>query len=197
MTSSQKVDAFIENSGQWIDELKLLRQIFNSTELIENFKWGAPIYTINNKNVVGMVGFKNHLGIWFYQGVFLKDAKGILINAQKGKTKGLRQLRINKGDKIEKTIVLNYTIEAIENCKAGKEIKPENKKTIIPTVLKEAFKEDTTLSDLFKKLTPGKQREYAEFITTAKQETTKLNRLEKIRPMIKNGVGLHDKYKKS
>ena len=44
-------------------------------------------------------------------------------------------------------------------------------------------------------LTPGKQREYAEYIQTAKQDATKQTRLEKITPMILKGVGLNDKYK--
>jgi uncharacterized protein YdeI (YjbR/CyaY-like superfamily) len=44
-------------------------------------------------------------------------------------------------------------------------------------------------------LTPGKQREYAEYITEAKKDETKLKRIEKIIPMIKAGIGLNDKYK--
>ena len=40
-----------------------------------------------------------------------------------------------------------------------------------------------------------KQREYCEYIATAKRDPTKLSRLEKIKPMILNGTGLHDKYK--
>ena len=51
------------------------------------------------------------------------------------------------------------------------------------------------LFDAFKLLTPSKQREYCEYIDTAKRETTKQTRLEKIKPMIIQGIGLHDKYK--
>jgi uncharacterized protein YdeI (YjbR/CyaY-like superfamily) len=48
----------------------------------------------------------------------------------------------------------------------------------------------------FDKLTPGRQREYAEYISTAKQEATKKRRLQKITPMIEKGIGLNDKYQK-
>ncbi|WP_236458895.1 MULTISPECIES: YdeI/OmpD-associated family protein [Flavobacterium] len=34
-----------------------------------------------------------------------------------------------------------------------------------------------------------------EYIETAKQEKTKLSRLEKIKPMIMKNIGLNDKYK--
>ncbi|MEL7473318.1 MAG: YdeI/OmpD-associated family protein, partial [Planctomycetota bacterium] len=42
---------------------------------------------------------------------------------------------------------------------------------------------------------PGKQRQYNEHVSEAKREETKLKRVEKIKPMILEGVGLHDKYK--
>ena len=48
----------------------------------------------------------------------------------------------------------------------------------------------------FKKLTYSKQKDYAEYIATAKQEKTKLSRLEKIVPLILNGKGINDIYRK-
>ena len=47
----------------------------------------------------------------------------------------------------------------------------------------------------FEKLTPGKQKEYIVFINEAKQEQTRLSRLEKIKPLILLSAGLNDKYK--
>jgi uncharacterized protein YdeI (YjbR/CyaY-like superfamily) len=47
----------------------------------------------------------------------------------------------------------------------------------------------------FEKLTPGKKREYLEYIDTAKREETKISRFEKIKPMILLGMGLNDQYK--
>ncbi|MCF8272843.1 MAG: YdeI/OmpD-associated family protein [Flavobacteriaceae bacterium] len=44
-------------------------------------------------------------------------------------------------------------------------------------------------------LTPYKQKEYSEYIATAKRETTIEYRIEKIKPMILKRVGLNDKYK--
>jgi uncharacterized protein YdeI (YjbR/CyaY-like superfamily) len=58
-----------------------------------------------------------------------------------------------------------------------------------------AKKNDTILKTSFAKLTPGKQKEYIIYINEAKQEATKLKRLEKIKPMILQGIGLNDKYK--
>ena len=90
----------------------------------------------------------------------------------------------------------DYIKEAIENQKYCKEVKPDRTKneTVIPDELQQILNEDTNLLENFKSLTPYKQREYCEHIASAKREATKLSRLEKITPMILNGVGLHDKY---
>ncbi len=47
----------------------------------------------------------------------------------------------------------------------------------------------------FKAFTSSRQRELAEHISFAKREATKQSRIEKIVPMILDGVGLHDKYR--
>jgi len=119
-----------------------------------------------------------------------------LVNAQEGKTKALRQMRFTSINDIDKNVVLHYIKEAIENQKSGKGVKPDRTKneTVIPDELQQILNEDTNLLENFKSLTPYKQREYCEHIASAKREATKLSRLEKITPMILNGVGLHDKY---
>ena len=196
MASTKTVDAFIAKQAQWKTELETLRSIFQKTELLEEIKWGSPTYTLNGKLVAGFVGFKNHYAIWFHQGVFLKDLQKKLLNAQEGKTKAMRQWRFERDEEIPEELVLDYIQEAIENCLAGKEVKIERRVGVsIPPYLKDAFKKDDGFHEAFKKLTPGKQREYADYIATAKQEATKAKRLDKIMPMIQQGVGLNDKYK--
>jgi len=191
------VEEYIESHEQWVEALTILRNIINSTEMEETLKWSSPVYTLNGKNVLGLGAFNHHFGLWFFNGVFLKDEKKLLINAQEGKTKALRQMRFTTIEDIDNKTVLTYVKEAIENQKLGKEIKVDRskKETVIPDELQQILNEDTNLLENFKSLTPYKQREYCEHIASAKREATKLSRLEKITPMILNGVGLHDKYK--
>lgn len=197
MKKIYSVEEYIETNPKYSNELSLLRTIINSTELEETVKWSMPTYCLNGKNVLGIGAFKNHFCLWFHQGVFLKDEHNLLINAQENKTKAMRQMRFNSIVDINKTIVLAYVKEAIENQHTGKEIKPKrtSKTIIVPEELKLLLKSNTVLNTSFKTLTPGKQREYCEYIIEAKRETTKLKRLEKITPMIIQGVGLNDKYK--
>jgi uncharacterized protein YdeI (YjbR/CyaY-like superfamily) len=196
MKKVTSVEEYIETHEKFSDALSILRNIINSTGLNEAIKWSAPVYDLNGKNVVGLGAFKNHFGMWFFNGVFLKDEHNLLVNAQEGKTKALRQMRFESINDINKDAVLAYVKEAIENQKAGKEIKPDRskKETVIPQELKAVLERNTTLYKSFNVLSPSKQREYCEHIATAKREATKLSRLEKITPMILNGVGLNDKY---
>ncbi|WP_053990286.1 YdeI family protein [Mangrovimonas sp. TPBH4] len=195
MAKATSVEAYIENSN-FPEALNLLREIITSTEVEESLKWNAPVYAIGGKNVIGLGAFKNHFGIWFFNGVFLKDEKQLLVNAQET-TKALRQMRFESIEDIDKNAVLSYVKEAIENQKLGKELKPERKgKTVeVPEELQNAFDNNSDLKEHFEALTPGKQREYCEHIASAKRDTTKLSRLEKITPMIMKGIGLNDKYK--
>lgn len=192
----KSVQEYIETHPTWEKELESLRAIMQNTELEECIKWGAPVYALKGKNVAGIAAFKNHCALWFFNGALLKENTLSLHNAQEGKTKALRQIRFEKGDKIEPEILQKYVLEAIQIQREGKEIKPvPSKELVVPSELKVAFREDKDLEKSFQQLTKGKQREYADYISQAKRETTKQSRLEKIKPMIKNGEGLHDKYK--
>jgi uncharacterized protein YdeI (YjbR/CyaY-like superfamily) len=197
MKKVHSIEEYVEVNSHFGDELKILRDLISKTDLEETIKWSAPVYTLNGKNVLGLGAFKHHFGIWFFNGVFLKDEHNLLINAQEDKTKALRQMRFTHKDEINEATVLTYIKEAIENQRLGKELKPtrHKKAVLVPDALKESFKSNKDLQVAFKALTPSKQREYCDYITSAKRDETKLSRLEKITPIILSGLGLNDKYK--
>jgi uncharacterized protein YdeI (YjbR/CyaY-like superfamily) len=119
----------------------------------------------------------------------------VLINAQEEKTKGMRQWGFGSDDDIDENLIKSYLLEAIQNQKDGKEIKPEKKPLIIPDELKEELAADALLFEAFETLTLTCKREYAEYIADAKRAETKQTRLQKIIPMIKAKKGLNDQYK--
>ena len=187
---------YIEKHPQWEHELIQLREVILSTDLKETIKWGAATYTLNNKNVVSLGGFKNHYALWFFNGALLQKNTNLLVNAQEGKTKALRQIKFTKEDKIDSPTLKTYIGEAIELQKEGKSVPiQKNKELLIPTELTQYFQKNPEMETSFYNLTKGKQREYADYIREAKRSNTKDKRLEKIKPMIINQVGLYDKYK--
>lgn len=194
MQKTKTVEAYLQKSG-WQKELTALRDILKQTELEECIKWGSPTYTLQGKNVVAFSGFKNHFALWFHNGVFLKDKDNELINAQEGTTKGLRQWRFTSMEQINAEKILAYVQEAIKNQKQGLSIQPAQKQVSMPAELDEALDQNPQLRQQFDALTPGRRKEYAEYIGAAKQEKTRLSRLEKCMPLILNGLGLNDKYR--
>jgi uncharacterized protein YdeI (YjbR/CyaY-like superfamily) len=187
----------MNNKNHWKTELELLKSIIAKTVLIETTKWGGCVYVLNNKNVIGVGGFKNFFTLWFFNGVFLKDKKKYLVNANEGVTKSLRQWRFTSKEEINEKEILSYIQEAIENEIQGKIIKPEktNETATIPAVLQKELNANINLEETFLKFSPYKQKEFVEYIETAKREETKLSRIEKIKPMILSNIGLNDKYR--
>lgn len=189
------VDEYINKHDQYAAILKKLRQVALNLKLEENIKWGAPVYSLNGKNIVGLGAFKSYAGLWFFQGGLLKDEHNKLINAQEGKTAAMRQWHFSESDEPDEELISSYIKEAIANQETGREIRPKKKPLIIPELLKEQLASDAQLSEAFDALSLSCKREYAEYIIDAKKEETKIKRLEKILPMIKNKNGLNDKYR--
>lgn len=194
MYKFKSVDEFYNSDLSTIEIARTLRQLLLETELKEELKWAAPCYTYKGKHVVGIGCFKQHCALWFHQGVFLADKSKTLIAASDS-TRGLRQWRFSSKEEMNEELIMSYILEAIENAKKGREIEVKEKVLIIPDELNKAL-DDHGLQANFESFTKSKKREFAEYIETAKQEKTKLNRLDKILPMIKDGVGLNDKYRK-
>ena len=193
MIRADSVEGYIEQS-EWKEELILLRKLILETSLEETIKWGAPCYTLNGKNVLGLASFKSYVGLWFHNGVFLKDSADRLIQAS-DKTKALRQWRFHNLKEINPDEVRLYILEAIQNQELGKEIKSTSTPLSIPQELNLILKNNSQLNFAFEELSSGKQKEYAEYISIAKRLETKNSRCEKIIPMILSGIGLNDQYR--
>ncbi|MGX1929535.1 YdeI/OmpD-associated family protein [Flagellimonas sp. 2504JD4-2] len=197
MEKTEKIDVYYQTEHRYKEEIKALRKLALQTDSVEAYKWNFPVYTVDNKNVFGICKFKNHFGVWFFNGSFLSDPKKVLSNAQEGKTKGMRHWKFESMEAIEAEEVLNYMNEAIENQKKGLTIVPEkaSKTAQVPIELEQALDKDNAIKTAFGNFSPYKQKEFCEYIADAKQEKTKIRRLEKILPMIAKGIGLNDVYR--
>jgi uncharacterized protein YdeI (YjbR/CyaY-like superfamily) len=196
MKQAKTVDIYLADAGKWRNELHKLREILLATGLMEEVKWGGPCYTLKGKNVVGLGAFKSYFGLWFHQGALLEDKKGELINAQEGKTRALRQWRMTTASDIRPAIIKSYVKEAMQLVVEGRAIKPDRSRPIvIPPELKEVFRQNKKAADNFNDLRLGLQREYTDYISDAKQEATKIRRIDKILPLILDGAGLNEKYR--
>lgn len=196
---AKTITEYLKVQKVWKSSILKLQSLALSVGLDEAIKWGAPTYSINKKNIIGLAAFKQYTCIWFFHGTFLKDEGKKLVTPQ-STTKAMRQWRFDSLEAIEKEadLIISYIEEAIENEKQGKRLKPQKNTAPIqiPVELQQRLSKNNSLTQHFNKLTPSNQREYCSYIADAKRESTKQNRLEKIIPLILESKGLHDKYKK-
>lgn len=197
MTNSRvnpKVDEFLSNAKKWQEEYSVLRNIVCDCELTEDFKWMHPCYTLENKNIVLIHGFKEYCALLFHKGALLKDTHGILIQ-QTENVQAARQIRFTNVQEIVamEAIIKDYINEAIEVEKAGLEVPmKEHKEYIIPEELQNKFNEIPALKTAFEALTPGRQRAYILYFSQPKQSKTRVSRIEKYTQQILDGKGLND-----
>ena len=186
---------YLNKHANW-PQLALAHQLLLAHGFSAAIKWNAPVYMLDGKNLVGLGGFKQHCAVWFFNGVLLNDPQNKLLNAQEGKTQTLRQWRFGAGDTLDEAYLAGLLAQVKHAHQQGTgtpQLAP--KQLTITEPFCQALAGDAALQSAFDSLSPGKQRDYADYITEAKQEATKHNRLDKIIPMIKAGMGLNDKYK--
>lgn len=189
-----KVDFYFIKAKAWQEEINQLRNIVLDCGVTEELKWGCPSYTFNGANIVLIHVFKNYCALLFFKGVLLKDTKGLLVQQTKN-VQSARQLRFTSLKEIVKlkAAIKAYIHEAVEVEKAG--LKVELKKTRefeMPEEFEAKLKSNSALKTAFKALTPGRQRGYLLYFSSAKQATTREARVEKYLPKILQGKGLDD-----
>jgi uncharacterized protein YdeI (YjbR/CyaY-like superfamily) len=189
-----KIDWFFNKNSKWQEEYSTLRMLVLDTGLVEELKWGCPCYTIQKTNIVLIHGFKNYCALLFMQGALLKDTKGILVQQTKN-VQAARQIRFINMQEIlkNKTTIQAYIKEAIANNNAG--LKVDLKKTTeykTPIEFENVLENMPELKTAFKSLTPGRQRAYLLYFSSAKQPQTRAARIEKYTQQILNGKGLDD-----
>jgi len=189
-----KVDWFFSKDTQWQKEYEKLRKIILDCGLIEELKWGCPCYTFENTNIVLIHGFKEYCALLFFKGALLKDPKGILIQ-QTENVQAARQIRFTNVDEIVKmeSILTSYIKAAIKVEKAGLKVPLKKASEFsMPEEFKNVLDATPKLKKAFYALTPGRQRGYLLYFSSAKQPKTRESRVEKYVKKILAGKGLED-----
>lgn len=193
-TTNPKVDFFFKKPSQWQAEYRTLRELLLSLPVTEELKWGVPAYQADGKNVVLVHGFKAYCAVLFPRGALLKDAKRVLVQ-QTESVQAARQIRFTSVEEIEKLAptLKAYVKEAIALEKAGAKV--AFKKTADfarPPEFEARLARTPKLKAAFEALTPGRQRAYLLYFSSAKQPKTREARIDKHAPRILAGQGLDD-----
>ncbi len=113
MQPSEQITAYIEGYDDWRGEtLARLRELILEADpaLAEEWKWKSPVWSREGL-VVSVGGFKNHVGVNFFQGASLQDPKGLFEAGQDAKV--MRSIRLKQGDSLDESAFQDLVREAV------------------------------------------------------------------------------------
>jgi uncharacterized protein YdeI (YjbR/CyaY-like superfamily) len=189
-----KVDFYFNKAKKWQEEIKLMRSLVLDCHLAEELKWGCPCYVFGKSNIVLIHTFKDYCAFLFFKGSLLKDPENILIQ-QTEHVQAARQVRFTNVKDITrlKKTLKDYIFEAVEIEEKG--LKVPMKKTReygIPEEFQLQLNKSAALKKAFDALTPGRQRGYLLYFSSAKQAKTREERIKKYTKQMLEGKGLDD-----
>ena len=193
-------DKYIAKSAEFARPiLTKLRKLFHQAcpEIEETMKWSFPHFEY--KGVVGsMAAFKQHMSWGFWKAKLMKDPQGLLTMMENhtmghGKVTDLSQLPSDR-------ILLEYIREAVALNEQGVKAPAPKKKPkgdlIVPNYFMAALKKNKKALATFEAFSPSNKREYVEWVTEAKQETTRDKRLAQAIEWMAEGKPRNWKYMK-
>ena len=134
------------------------------------------------------------MGLNLFKGSLIEDLHGMYDEACMDK--GNRQIKFRSIDDVDETKLKHYLYEAIKLNKEGTKVEAKKISTDIPVDLAEALASNPKAKAFFESLAAGYKRDYLEWITTAKQEKTRLKRLTTTIEWLNEGKKKNWKYEK-
>ncbi len=194
MRMNPAAEWFFDKTSTWQAAYHNLRAIVLSCGLEETIKWGCPCYTLNGKNIVLIHGFKDYCALLFMQGALLDDPQLLLVQ-QTENVQAARQMRFTDPQQIvDHHLIIQSFIQAAMTLQSNglKIKKKETSEYQVPIEFQEFLHQMPNLKTAFESLTPGRQRGYLLYFSSAKRAQTRIDRIEKVIPKIMNGQGLED-----
>jgi uncharacterized protein YdeI (YjbR/CyaY-like superfamily) len=178
----------------WTGALVALRALVRASGLVEEMKWGSPCYTLEGKNVVMIVSFRDHCSLSFMKGQALVDDDGVLESAGPN-SRFVRMVKFRSVADVDarRVTIVNLLSQAIALERAGTKVVVPVDDDPLPDELQARFDDDRALHEAFVALTPGRRRSHVLHIAGAKQTETRARRVERCATDILAGRGFNER----
>ena len=195
-TRDPRVDAYITKSADFAKPiLTSIRDIVHSAcpECEEKVKWGAPFFDYKGM-LCGMAAFKEHCAMVFWKSKLIPELHnatdamgniGRLTSPKDLPSKKVLTSYITAGMKLNDEGVV--VPKAKTAAKSGVTVPPE---------LAKALAKNAKARAAFANFPPSHRRDYCEWISGAKQEATKIRRVEQAVEWIGEGKQRNWKYQR-
>jgi uncharacterized protein YdeI (YjbR/CyaY-like superfamily) len=195
-----RIDAYIDRAADFAKPiLKHIRRIVHAgcPAVEETVKWQHPTFVYKGI-LCGMAAFKQHCALGFWKGKLLfKDenaagSEGDQAMGQFGRITSIFDLPAEK-------LLLRYVKQAARLNEEGVKV-PSRSKTrirpepVVPDYLIAALKKNQRARQSFEKFSPSHKREYVEWLSEAKRDETRQNRLETAIQWLAEGKPRNWKY---
>jgi uncharacterized protein YdeI (YjbR/CyaY-like superfamily) len=185
----KRIDAYIEKAQPFAKPiLKHLRKLVHQgcPEVTETVKWGMPSFDYKGP-FCSMASFKQHAVFGFWKFKLIKDPKNYLgnIKADGGEAMGNMGRITSLKDLPPDSVILGFIKQAIklndDDVKMEKTVKnpATSKNTTAPADFMAALKKNKKAIAVWTDWTPGKKKEYVQWIVEAKSDETRASRIQK------------------
>jgi uncharacterized protein YdeI (YjbR/CyaY-like superfamily) len=196
-TRDDRVDAYIARSADFARPiLTHLRDVVHSAcpDVEETMKWSFPHFMYKGM-LCSMASFKEHCAFGFWKSSLIVGKGGGDVEKAMGQFGRITRL----SDLPSKKVLSDYINQAMKLNDAGVKSptrsKPkEPKEVVVPDDLASALRKNKKALATFEKFAPSHKREYIEWITEAKTETTRARRLETAIEWMADGKPRNWKY---
>ncbi|HEY5791705.1 MAG TPA: YdeI/OmpD-associated family protein [Chthoniobacterales bacterium] len=178
--ASKNLEIWIENVSEFFRPLcrELRERILEwEPDLTESIKWNVLCFS-GRKRVCGLSGCKKHVGIALFRGVELADPAGLFTPAENNTS--IRSIRITGLDGFNRE-AFRRMLHAAMLLDADPTLPPmpprKRDPWPAPDFFAKALKKYPAAAAGFQRLAPTYQREYLIWLTTAKREETREQRL--------------------
>lgn len=201
--TDKRIDIYIAKAEDFAQPvLKHLRALVHVAcpGVEETIKWGFPHFEYKGAILCSMASFKQHCTFGFWKAALMKDPEKILavgVKAAMGHIGRITAVADLPSDKI----LTAYIKQAARLNEDGVQLPPKAKiagsrPVEVPAYIQKALRKDKKTNEAFEAFSPSHKREYIEWITEAKTETTRNKRIETMLEWLREGKSRNWKYER-
>lgn len=195
------VDEYLHNAPDFAKPiLEYLRETVHTVcpEAVETIKWKFPTFMYHNKILCSTVAFKKYCSMGFWLHDEMKTIRELESDAEKSNMFSVGKITTME-DLPGKIELKNMMQEAMDLTDAGftlRKAKPEKKEVEIPGYFREILDQNKEVAEIFRAASPSFRKEYIQWITDAKTESTRTKRMEQALIWISERKSRNWKYEK-
>lgn len=196
-----KVDEYIEKSQDFAKPiLNYIRETVHEfcPDAEEAIKWKFPTFLYKGKILCSMVAFKQYCSMGFWLHDEMSSLKEFETEAEKTNMFSLGKItetqKLPSKPQLKKMIT--ETMELTDMGVTLKKAAPSKTETEVPEYFQNTLNENKKALEIFKKASPSFRKEYINWITEAKTESTRNKRMDQALEWISEGKGRNWKYEK-